>query len=94
MLATLLLSAGVPLLLGGDELAGRSVATTTPIARTTRSPGSTARQETLELTSFVQRLIAFRADHPVLRRREYAKDAVGDHLVRRERPPHVRSGLG
>jgi isoamylase len=41
MLATLLLSFGVPMLLGGDEMAAPSGATTTPTARTTRSPGST-----------------------------------------------------
>jgi isoamylase len=41
MLTTLLLSFGVPLLLGGDELGRTQAATTTPTARTTRSPGST-----------------------------------------------------
>ena len=43
-LATLLLSQGVPMLLGGDEFGGPSRATTTPTARTTRSPGSTGRR--------------------------------------------------
>ena len=41
MLATLLLSAGIPMLLGGDEIGRTQRATTTPTARTTRSPGST-----------------------------------------------------
>jgi len=35
LLATLLLSQGVPMLSGGDEIGGRSAATTTPTARTT-----------------------------------------------------------
>jgi isoamylase len=41
MLATLLLSFGVPMLFGGDEMGRTQGATTTPTARTTRSPGST-----------------------------------------------------
>lgn len=40
-LATLLLSQGVPMILGGTSSGGHSRGTTTPIARTTRSPGST-----------------------------------------------------
>ncbi len=74
MLATLLLSAGVPLLLGGDEL-GRSqqgnnnaYCQDNEITWLDRAEGDT------ELAGFVRRLIAFRAEHPVLRRREYAKD--------------------
>ena len=45
-LATLLLSAGVPLLLGGDEFGRTQRAITTRTARTTRSPGSTGRRST------------------------------------------------
>ena len=45
-LATLLLSQGVPMLLGGDEICARSAATTTRGARTTRSPGSTGSSTT------------------------------------------------
>ena len=41
MLATLLLSQGVPMLLGGDELGRTQVATTTPTPRTTRCHGTT-----------------------------------------------------
>ncbi len=43
LLATLLLAQGTPMLQMGDELVGHSGATTTPTARTTRSPGSTGR---------------------------------------------------
>ena len=45
-LATLLLSAGVPMLLGGDEFGRTQRATTTRTARTTTSPGSTGRRST------------------------------------------------
>jgi pullulanase/glycogen debranching enzyme len=41
LLATLLLSQGVPMLLAGDEMGAPRAATTTPTARTTRSAGST-----------------------------------------------------
>ena len=41
LLATLLLSQGTPMLLGGDEIGRTQAATTTPTARTTRSAGST-----------------------------------------------------
>ena len=41
LLTTLLMSQGVPMLLGGDEFSGRRAATITPGARTTRSPGFT-----------------------------------------------------
>jgi hypothetical protein len=40
-LLTLLVSRGVPMLLGGDEFAARKAATTTPTARTTKPVGLT-----------------------------------------------------
>ncbi len=46
LLTTLLLSHGVPMLLGGDELGRSQGGTTTPGARTTRSPGMTGRAPT------------------------------------------------
>ena len=66
LLATLLFSQGVPMLLAGDEFGPHAAAaTTTPIARTTRSAGWTGssdpRQELLE---FVRRLIPLRTEHP------------------------------
>ena len=69
-LATLLLSQGVPMLLAGDELARPRVATTTPGARTTRSPGwpGSTSPPRRELRDFTQRLIALRHAHPVFRR--------------------------
>ena len=64
-MATLLLSQGMPMLLAGDEI-GRTpaAATTTPIARTTRSPGSTGSNDPPEnersSREFVRHLIALR----------------------------------
>ena len=43
LLATLLLSQGVPMLLGGDEIGRSQGATTTATRRTARSAGSTGR---------------------------------------------------
>jgi hypothetical protein len=47
MLATLLLSFGVPMLLGGDETGQTQQGTDTPTARTTRSPGLTGPSPTV-----------------------------------------------
>jgi pullulanase/glycogen debranching enzyme len=44
-LATLMVSQGVPMLLGETKSAARNRGTTTRIARTTRSPGSTGNQQ-------------------------------------------------
>ena len=57
--------------------AARSAATTTPIARTTRSPGSTGTSTTPSgaLLEFVAPLIALRRAHPVFRRRDFFQGA-------------------
>ena len=46
LLATLLLSQGVPMILGGDESCRTQGGTTTRTVRTTRSPGTTGRSRT------------------------------------------------
>ena len=55
--------------------AAPSRATTTPTARTMRSPGSTGRPSTAELLGFTRRLIALRRTHPVFRRRRFLAGA-------------------
>ena len=63
MLASLLLSQGVPMLLVGRRMPPHAAAaTTTPTARTTRSPGSTGSwsRRTRPLVRFCAALIAFR----------------------------------
>ena len=71
LLATLLLSQGVPMILGGDDSAAPSAATTTPGARTTRSPGTTGSRADGELLDYVRRLIRLRREHPVFRRSSF-----------------------
>ncbi len=80
MLTTLLLSFGVPLLLGGDE-----------IGRTQRGNNNAYCQDNEitwfdwstvdeELLAFTRRLIAFRTQHPVFRRRRYLAGAEASEL--------------
>jgi glycogen operon protein len=81
MLATLLLSFGVPLLLGGDEL-----------GRTQRGNNNAYCQDNAitwfdwsnvdrELLAFTRRLIAFRQAHPVFRRRRFLAGAEASALA-------------
>ncbi len=70
-LATLLFSAGVPMLLGGDEAGRTQRATTTRTARITTSPGSTGRRSTATCLRFTTDLIELRRRHPVFRRRRF-----------------------
>ncbi len=85
LLATLLLSQGIPMLSHGDEL-----------GRTQRGNNNAYCQdndlswidwrlddEQRSLLDFVRRLIALRADHPVLRRRRYFR---GDTATRADQP--------
>lgn len=73
LIATLLLSQGVPMLLAGDE-AGRTqrgnnnaYCQDNPISWFDWSPG----QEKQALLAFTRRLVALRAAHPVFRRRDF-----------------------
>ena len=68
LLTTLLLSQGVPMILGGDELKARRAATTTPTARTARPRFDWRRPPVPRL---VQDLIGLRRAHPVFRRRRW-----------------------
>ena len=103
-LATLLLSQGVPMLLGGDELGRtqqRQQQRLLPGQRDLAgSTGSTTNEDLLE---FTRRLIALRRDHPVFRRRRLFQgrpirgaDASRHRLVhaRRQRDDRRRLGRG
>jgi glycogen operon protein len=74
LLATLLLSRGVPMILGGDEL-GRTQGGNNN-AYCQDNPTSWFDWDTADtsLTAFTRRLIAFRRAHPVLRRGRYLAD--------------------
>ncbi|HEX8811734.1 MAG TPA: glycogen debranching protein GlgX, partial [Terracidiphilus sp.] len=73
ILATLLLSQGVPMLLAGDEIGhtqqgnNNAYCQDNEISWITWDPGSVDH----ELLGFVQRLIALRKDHPAFRRRNF-----------------------
>jgi len=66
LLASLMLSQGVPMILGGDELSVPSKVTTTPIVRTTSVWLDWALDDRREgFLEFVARLISLRRRHPV-----------------------------
>ena len=71
LLATLLVSQGVPMLLGGDELGRSQEGTTTRTPTTTRPPGTTGRAADPGFVDFARRLVALRRANPVLRRRTW-----------------------
>ena len=66
-------SQGVPMMLAATRSATPSAATTTPTARTTRSPGSTgtSRPQQKSLLQFVRRLAAVFQQQPVFHRRRF-----------------------
>ncbi len=85
LLATLLLSQGVPMLLSGDELGRTQHGNNNAYARTTRSAGSTGACPLRKaLVDFVARLIALRREHPTFRRSDFFGGRHGDrtHGVR------------
>jgi glycogen operon protein len=84
LLATLLLSTGVPMLLAGDER-GNSQAGNNNVYCQDNETGWTDWTETperLALFAFVSRLIALRRDHPIFRRRNFftGKPIEGDPI--------------
>ena len=94
-LATLLLSQGVPMLLGRRRdrpHAGR--ATTTPTARTTRSPWFDWEHDRRRSPRVHPRLIALRRDHPVFRRRRLVPGAPDPRHGRHRLVPARRHGDG
>ncbi len=70
-LATLLLSQGIPMLLGGDEMARTQNGNNNAYCQDNETSWYDWDHEEGGLVAFTQRLIALRRDHPVFRRREY-----------------------
>jgi glycogen operon protein len=70
-LATLLLSAGVPLLLGGDELGRTQRGNNNAYCQDNETTWFDWSAVDEELVRFTKRLIALRRGHPVFRRRRY-----------------------
>ena len=70
-LATLLLSQGVPMLLGGDEMGRTQRGNNNAYCQDNRVSWYDWKNRDEELHAFCQRLIRFRGDHPVFRRRHW-----------------------
>ena len=82
MLATLLLSQGVPMLLGGDELGRTQSGNNNAYAQDNEVSWYDWDNVDNELLAFTKRLIAFRAAHPVFRRRHWFKgEPVSGHEI-------------
>ena len=78
-MATLLLSLGVPMIWPATSSATARAVTTTPIARTTRSPGWTGKisgRRTRRCASFVRLLIRLRRQHRVFSRPRFFRGEV------------------
>jgi glycogen operon protein len=69
MLATLLLSQGVPMLLGGDEIGRTQGGNNNGYAQDNKVSWLDWDRVDRGLLAFVRRLVRFRSDHPVFRRR-------------------------
>ena len=82
VLATLLLAQGTPMILAGDEFGARKTATTMPIARTTRSVGSTGScwRRTSTWLRFTRRLMSLRHKYPILRRNLFLTGQYNEEL--------------
>ena len=78
LLATLMLSQGVPMLLAGDEIGRTQGGTTTPTARTTRSSWVDwdLSPEDRQLYHFTAQAIERLRANPVLRRRRFFTGAA------------------
>jgi len=75
LLATLLLSRGVPMLLGGDELGRTQDGNNNAYCQDSKVSWYDWSTVDTELLDFTRRLIAFRRAHPALRRRRYLTSA-------------------
>ncbi|MBO0686401.1 MAG: glycogen debranching enzyme, partial [Candidatus Dormibacteraeota bacterium] len=70
-LSTLLLSQGVPMLLGGDELGRSQRGNNNAYCQDNEVSWFDWEQVDRDLLSFVERLVAFRKEHPAFRRRRW-----------------------
>jgi len=74
LLMTLLLSRGVPMLLGGDEIGRTQQGNNNAYCQDNEVSWFDWANADRDLLAYVQRLVAMRAAHPVLRRRRYLAD--------------------
>jgi isoamylase len=80
MLSTLLLSSGLPLLLGGDELGRTQGGNNNAYCQDNEISWFDWAAADHELHDYVQRVLALRAGHPVFRRRRYLTGAATAEL--------------
>ena len=71
LLATLFLSSGVPMLLGGDEIGRTQGGNNNAYCQDNEISWYNWADADLETLDFVRKLIAFRTDHPAFRRRKF-----------------------
>ena len=80
MLTTLMLSFGVPLLLGGDEMGRTQNGNNNAYCQDNEITWFDWENADRDLLDFTRRLIAFRRDHPVFRRRRFLAGAEAAEL--------------
>jgi isoamylase len=80
MLTTLLLSFGIPMLLGGDEMGRTQHGNNNAYCQDTEIAWFDWSQPDAELLDFTRRLVAFRRAHPVFRRRQFLAGAEASQL--------------
>jgi glycogen operon protein len=80
MLTTLLLSFGVPLLLGGDEIGRTQLGNNNAYCQDNELTWFDWANADKDLLDFTRHLIAFRRDHPVFRRRRFLDGAAAAGL--------------
>jgi len=80
MLATLLLSFGVPMLLGGDEFGRTQHGNNNAYCQDNQISWVDWSQPDAQLQDFTRQLVAFRRQHPVFRRRRYLAGAEASEL--------------
>ena len=80
MLATLLLSSGIPMLLGGDEIGRTQQGNNNAYCQDNEISWYDWSSADTDLLAFTRRLIALRARHPVFRRRRFLTGADAKEL--------------
>ena len=80
MLTTLLLSFGIPMLLGGDEMGRTQQGNNNAYCQDNEIAWFDWSQPDTELLDFTRRLVAFRWAHPVFRRRHFLTGAEASEL--------------
>ena len=92
-LATLLLSHGVPMLLGGDEMNRTQLGNNNPYNQDNEVTWLDWRERDDELAGFVRELIALRRAHPVFRRRRFLRCLPGADEAVLVRDDHGRTDV-